>query len=101
VDRTIREAEAIWSAFSGQRTIAGLTAGKVVAAADRSSLTLVRYGIVPGVEVSGTLSVIPAGAPLAFRGTIKVTGRAAARGTVRVFAATLRGTLGGTRVGVG
>jgi pimeloyl-ACP methyl ester carboxylesterase len=98
VGRTIREAEAIWSAFSGQRTITCLAAGRLVSAADRTSLTLVRYGIVPGVEASGTLTLVRDSSPLAFLGTIRVSGRAAAHGKVHVSGATLTGTLAGTRV---
>jgi hypothetical protein len=99
--KTIREAEAAWVGFSGQRAIAGLTSGRLLSPADGSSLTLARYGIVPGVEVSGTLRPIAAGAPLAFRGTVTVSGRAAARGKLQVFAATIKGTLGGRRVASG
>jgi hypothetical protein len=51
--------------------------------------------------VSGRLRQIAAGAPLAFRGTVTVSGRASAPGTLQIFAGTIRGTLGGRRVAAG
>jgi pimeloyl-ACP methyl ester carboxylesterase len=100
-EKTIREAEAAWAGFSGQRTIAGLTAGRLLSAADGSLLTLVHYGIVPGLTVSGNLRPIAAGAPLAFRGRVTVSGPVAAPGTLQVYADTISGTLGGRRVATG
>jgi pimeloyl-ACP methyl ester carboxylesterase len=99
--RTIREAEAAWAGFSGQQTIAGLAAGRLVVPPDRSSLTLVHYGIVPGIELSGTLQVSDETTPFVFRGAVRVSGRSAAGGTVRLFGAILQGTLGGRPVSTG
>jgi pimeloyl-ACP methyl ester carboxylesterase len=97
--RTIREAEAMWLATglaSGDR-VAGLTAGRLTVGADRS-FRLERYGIAPGVELSGRLRAVGDGLPLSFEGTLKVTGERAARGTLRLKQGVLAGTLGGARV---
>jgi hypothetical protein len=98
---TIREAVAAWlqtQGSSGARTFPGLAGGKLVPAKRFSGFTLVRYALAPGVQVSGTLRWISPTLPFAFRGTVRVTGGAAAAGKLRVLRHRLTGTLGGRRV---
>jgi pimeloyl-ACP methyl ester carboxylesterase len=98
--KALHDAEAVWIGFPEQRAIAGLAGGRLTSPANGESLTLSRYAIVPGVELSGTLRrlVDLPPPPLAFRGTVKVSGSAAARGTLAVVARRLEGALGGRRV---
>ena len=82
----------------------GLAAGCFQAAefgADPKSgfgFTLARYSIAPGIQVSGRLRSPGQNFPLAFNGTVKVSGRNAASGTLRVSGKTVSGVLGGRRV---
>lgn len=98
-DRTIREAEATWlaTALGSGAPTAGLTAGRLTVEANRS-FRLERYGIAPGVELSGRLHAAGSGNPASFEGTLTVKGERAARGTLRLRNGVLAGTLGGTRV---
>jgi hypothetical protein len=59
---------------------------------------LVRYSILPGVRVSGKLGRTGGGFPLAFKGTVRVSGPAAAAGTIRVSRGRVSGVLAGRRV---
>jgi pimeloyl-ACP methyl ester carboxylesterase len=96
----IREATAAWVQVLFSPTpgaIPGLYGGTLVQGAN-GSFTLKRYAVAPGVEVSGKLSVAPAGLPLAFTGSVTVGGVAAAPGTLTVAPKTITGTLGGRRV---
>jgi pimeloyl-ACP methyl ester carboxylesterase len=96
---TVREALAAWlqTRFSSsQPPVAGL-AGGVLRPAD-GSFTLSRYALVPGVELTGRLSIVSDGPPFSADGRLTVGGVAAAAGTVRVSAGKVSGTLGGTAV---
>jgi pimeloyl-ACP methyl ester carboxylesterase len=99
--KTEREAEATWVQLFGasvKLTPAGLYGGKLVPAANGSGFTLVRYSIAPGLLVSGKLRLAAAGPPFRFKGTVRVSGSAAARGTLRISGRNVSGTLGGRRV---
>ncbi len=96
---TIREAVATWfqadtSATTG--TAGGLYGGSLQARGD--GFRLLRYSLAPGVALSGRLKVVPGGLPLRVAGSVTVSGRAAARGALRVTRRSLAGTLGGRRV---
>jgi pimeloyl-ACP methyl ester carboxylesterase len=81
--------------FDGDTARAGGLRGGYATSARRTRLT--RYAYVPGVRVSGTLRVERAGAgPLG--GEFTISGRAAARGSVRIRRGRAEGTLGGRRV---
>lgn len=73
--------------------IAGVTSGRLVVR--DQGFTLVRYGVVPGVEVSGKLRVAGSGLPLKFQGTVTVSGVSAANGVLGLTANKLGGALGG------
>jgi hypothetical protein len=99
--KAVREGEAAWlqAAFASAKLIpAGLYGGKVVPSATGPAFTLVRYSILPGVRLSGKLSRTGDGFPLAFKGTVRVSGPAAAAGTIRVSRGAISGLLGGRRV---
>jgi pimeloyl-ACP methyl ester carboxylesterase len=98
---TIREAEATWLlAFgSGPTTqpVAGTYAGTLRAAA-KQTITLQRYSITPGVELSGKLRLSDYSQPLTFTGTVTISGKAAAPGSLFSFGPHLVGRLGGKPV---
>ena len=99
--RTVREAGAIWAASQfglGGVTgpIAGVYGGHIApAGADR--FTLVRYTVIPGVQVSGSLSVDKTDwlYPFRFAGIVSVGGAKAAAGRVHVDRHRIQGNLGG------
>jgi pimeloyl-ACP methyl ester carboxylesterase len=63
-----------------------------------SSMKLTEYSDIPGVEISGTLSIFRGGLPLQFQGTMRITGDAAANGTLQLYASSISGKLGGKHV---
>jgi hypothetical protein len=97
---TIREAEATWllTLASGRQstTVAGIYGGTL--ATSQRTFTLVRYSIAPGVTISGTLKLAAVALPLAFSGTVAVTGAAASPGVLTTSGAHLHGLLGGRPV---
>jgi hypothetical protein len=102
VAETLREAHAaslLVVASGDTRPIPGLAGGRLAA---RSGLayTLTRYRDVPGVELSGQMTiVVPRNVvPFGLSGRIAVTGRSAAKGSLRLANGVLSGTLGGRRV---
>jgi len=97
----VREAEAAWYlATNGgsSGTVAGIYSGHLASTGART-FKLVGYSIAPGVSVSGSLRLTTFGPPLAFQGLLTVGGRSAAPGSLGLVADSLRGTLGGKRVG--
>jgi pimeloyl-ACP methyl ester carboxylesterase len=94
--KTLREAQAAW-VLGNDSVLPGVYSGKLVAKG--RSLTLVRYSVARGVELSGTLKLTKTRLPLVFEGTVKVGGGAAAAGLLGLTEASLRGTLGGRLVG--
>jgi len=58
------------------------------------------YSVTPGVRVAGKLTLAVPGAPFRLNGTIKVSGPAAAAGSLRASHGRLSGTLGGRHVSV-
>jgi len=94
-------------ALGGQEqgtTVAGLFGGRLVQTNETPVTTLVRYSIVPGVEVTGRVfpqafskaSVFP----LRFDGTFRVSGPRATHGTLTFGAKRISGTLGGRKMDV-
>lgn len=99
--RTVREAVATWAltaTSSVKLAPAGLYGGKLVRAKPGSGFSLTRYSIAPGVGVTGKLKRAGTAFPLGFKGTLRVSGPAAAAGTVRVTPTTLTAVLGGRRL---
>jgi hypothetical protein len=104
VSRTVREAAATWglaiTGFTPVRTIAGPFGG--VIRSSGTTFTLSGYSAVPGVRVSGRLSLYrpPARLPLPARfvGSVRVTGAKAAHGRLTVGRSTLAGRLSGRKV---
>jgi pimeloyl-ACP methyl ester carboxylesterase len=99
VAATVREATAAWLqvGFAPKPSpVPGLYAGRLGAAS--KAFTLTRYALVPGVELTGRLSITAFGPPLVVSGTLRVAGREAAPGSVRVTAGKLTGMLGGAAV---
>lgn len=97
--RTVRDATAVWlaAAFGTGKPVGGLTSGSVTIGADRS-FVLKRYGIAPGIELSGALKAVGEGLPTSFEGVVVVSGKRAARGTLRLKKGVLSGKLGGVPV---
>jgi pimeloyl-ACP methyl ester carboxylesterase len=75
----------------------GLRGGAATITTEPDRLRLRRLTFVPGVRVSGTLSRF-AGLGGSLRGRLRVSGPAAARGTLTVRGRTVTGHLGGRRV---
>jgi hypothetical protein len=99
--KTVQEAEAAWYlAWNDESSgaIAGIYSGRLVPTGSQT-FKLVGYSIAPGVTVSGSLRRTSAGPPLAFQGLLTVGGRSAAQGSLGLVDGSLRGTLGGKRVG--
>jgi hypothetical protein len=90
------------NAIPGLLAKSGLVGGLLVSNGDPGSFArsfkLTNYSTIPGVELNGTLSLFQGGLPLQFQGTIKVTGDAAAQGTLVLHASSISGKLGGKRV---
>jgi pimeloyl-ACP methyl ester carboxylesterase len=97
VATTVHDAAATWLALvlSPVKTAAGVYAGKLTLAGG-SAFRLTNYGVVPGIRVSGRLTVRRAGLPLTFTGTLRIAGKSA--GTLRVAGHALTGVLAGRRV---
>lgn len=100
--KTIAEAEAAWlfATFTGtSASIPGLTTGALTPIGS-DGFRLAGYGLVPGVTVSGTLKEAErGGVAVKFQGALKVAGRVAATGTLRLSSSGLQGKLGGKPVG--
>ena len=79
-------------------TVPGIYSGHLVETGDRT-FRLACYSIAPGVSVRGSLRLTTYGPPLAFQGLLTVGGRSAAQGSLGLVGGSLRGTLGGKRVG--
>lgn len=96
---TVTEAEVMWlaTAFGTGGPVGGLLSGKLTPGAN-SSFRLARYGIAPGVELSGRLDGAGSGFPVSFKGTLTVSGKNAAHGKLKLEGDVLAGTLGGVRV---
>lgn len=97
VATTVHEAAATWLTlvFSSLTSAAGIDGGRL-SLAGGSAFTFSSYSDVPGVRVSGRLTLRRAGLPLTFAGTLRVAGSRA--GTLRLSGHSLRGVLSGRRV---
>ena len=97
--KTVRDAEAMWLTTSGRpgESRAGLFGGRLVATEE--GLRLVRYSVVPGIELTGTLAVTGFGPPFTFEGVVTVGGLRGAGGLLGLVGGRLAGTLDGTLAG--
>ena len=105
VVRTAREAAASWgmSVFSlgGESgTVAGLYGGRLTPTG--AAFRLVRYSIIPGVELTGTLSLDRSGdvVPIRFLGPVTVSGSKAVAGKLVIGQSRVRGTLAKRKIDV-
>lgn len=98
--KTIRDGLATWFevALGGVAPAAGLYGGKLVPARSQPAFRLVGYSLAPGVKLTGRLQIVRGLLPLGVSGSVRVSGPAAAAGTIRVTRRALSGTLGGRRV---
>jgi pimeloyl-ACP methyl ester carboxylesterase len=100
--KTLQDAEAIWMMTDGSSgppvAIDGPYGGALVATA-LESFRLENYSIRPGVTVSGKITITSFGPPVGFQGIVTVSGPAASGGVLGLKGHTLRGTLGGRKVG--
>jgi pimeloyl-ACP methyl ester carboxylesterase len=96
--KSVREGEATWLQllFSGLSSASGLYGGRVGFTTGGFKLT--NYAIVPGMRVTGTATLVGGKAPFALKGSIKVSGPAAASGSLRIAQGRLSGKLGGRHV---
>jgi pimeloyl-ACP methyl ester carboxylesterase len=98
VGQTLREAEATWWFFLS-RPARGLYGGKETSTKSGDVFTLSRYSAAPGVLVTGKVKLVDVGPPSTFKGTVKVSGSAAAAGTLKIAKnGRITGTLGGRKV---
>ena len=95
--RTVRDAEATWIQTPARAAPGGVYGGKLVPTSD-GGFRLTNYSSVRGVRLTGKLSLRAGGPPFTFGGTLKVSGAAAARGTLRVVGNAVSGTLAGRHV---
>jgi pimeloyl-ACP methyl ester carboxylesterase len=98
--KTVHEAEAIWLMTTNpgqQPRVPGLDSGQLLPGG--SSFTLLRYGIAPGVTLTGLVTLEKLGPPLAFNGFVIVGGNAATPGLLQLSGGSVRGRLGGKNVG--
>jgi pimeloyl-ACP methyl ester carboxylesterase len=99
--KTIKEAEAMWwltAQAPTPRPVAGVAGGTLTPTGD--GLRLTRYGLVPGITVTGTLAhdANSSAFPLVFHGSVNVGGRLASPGRLEQLASGISGTLGGRSV---
>lgn len=96
--KTIAEAEAAWfmqDEDGSSRAIAGLASGTLTPVGS-DGFRLSGYGIVPGVTVSGKITVAPRRTvTLKFQGQLTVGGRLASRGGLQLLSSGLSGALAG------
>jgi hypothetical protein len=78
--------------------VGGLLTSHGAPASFARSFEMIGYSDVPGVELTGTLSIFPGGLPLQFQGTMRVTGDAGVHGTLVLKASAISGTLNGRHV---
>jgi hypothetical protein len=93
--KAVSEGEATWLQFLSFEA-AGLYGGSVGDAPRGFRLT--NYSIVPGVRVTGTVNFKPGKFPLVLSGRVRVSGSAAAPGSLRISGGRVSGTLGGRKV---
>jgi hypothetical protein len=93
--KAVSEGEATWLQFLSFEA-AGLYGGSVGDAPKGFRLT--NYSIVPGVRVTGTVNFKPGKFPLVLSGRVRVSGSAAAPGSLRIRGGRASGTLGGRKV---
>jgi hypothetical protein len=95
----VREAEASWLQVlfaSSPVSPAGLYGGRLVSSGG-GGFALRNYSVAPGVLVSGRITA-KIDAPVAFTGSLRISGPKAANGALRVTPTRVSGTLGGRRV---
>jgi pimeloyl-ACP methyl ester carboxylesterase len=96
--KTLREAEATWLQLlfsSVSFTPRGVYGGKLVNTKSGDGFVLTKYAIAPGVLLSGKVTFVDVGPPSIYKGTVKVSGLAAAAGTLTISKNSLSGKLGG------
>ena len=101
--KAVREAEASWFLviLSGKSLApSGLYGGRVTDATSALGFKLTNYSVTPGLRVAGKMTLVVQAAPFGLNGTIKVSGPAAAAGSLRASHGRLSGTLGGRHVSV-
>ncbi len=91
---TLHEAEAAWllAANASDAVVPGLSSGRLVTADLGFKLT--QYSDTAGLALTGKLTLTSIGTPLTFKGTITVSGSAAAHGRLAVTATGVHGHLG-------
>jgi hypothetical protein len=96
--KTVREAEATWLQIvlsSASFAPRGLYGGKLVLSQKALSFTLNRYSAVSGIQLTGKVEFVPGDLPLAYKGTLRVSGSAAVAGTLKFSKNSVSGRLGG------
>ncbi len=99
--KTVTEAQAAWAVAlvsSGGLHPAGLYGGSLVPTRTGLGFRLVGYSIATGIQVGGRLTAPAGDFPLRFSGTVKVSGRNAAHGTLHISGKSVSGVLGGRRI---
>jgi hypothetical protein len=66
--------------------------------ASGNGFTLTKYVLSPGVSISGKIEFDQLGPPSTYKGTVKVSGPAAAAGTLKFTQNSVSGRLGGRLV---
>jgi hypothetical protein len=98
----VREAEASWLQVlfaSTPLSPMGLYGGRLISSGG-GGFTLRNYSVAPGILVSGRITA-RIDAPVAFTGSIRISGPRAAKGALRLTSSKVSGTLGGRRVSGG
>jgi hypothetical protein len=99
--KTMREAEATWLQLlfsSVSFTPRGVYGGKLVNTKTGDGFILTKYAIAPGVFLTGKVMFVALGPPSTYKGTVKVSGPAAATGTLKFSKNSVSGKLGGRSV---
>jgi pimeloyl-ACP methyl ester carboxylesterase len=94
---TVGDAQAMWLMSGTPAPVPGVFGGRMLISG--RTVKLENYTVTTGVTVSGTLTLKKIGLPLGFQGAVTVGGSRAQHGILGLNGASLRGTLGGRRVG--
>lgn len=96
VEKALREAEAAWWQLAPDApALRGLFGGKLTTLKNGHGFTLTKYALAPRIFITGKVLFLDIGPPSTYKGTVKVSGPAAAAGTLTISKNSVSGKLAG------